>query len=157
MKLYMKQKVFSFVDSFTIKDAEGNDRWQVEGELLSLDHSLHILDMNGNEVALVKKKIFSLFPKFFIYINNIEMTQLVKEFTLFSQSYYLEGTSWALKGDFLSHDYTLSDDYRSIMNITKEWFTWGDSYMLDISEPKDELMCLCIVLAVDCANEQSRR
>jgi uncharacterized protein YxjI len=90
MKLYMKQKVFSFVDSFTIKDAEGNDRWQVEGELLSLDHILHILDMNGNEVALVKKKIFSLFPKFFIYINNIEMAQLVKEFTLFSQSYYLE-------------------------------------------------------------------
>ena len=33
MKLYMKQKVFSFADRFYIKDEEGRDRYYVEGEL----------------------------------------------------------------------------------------------------------------------------
>lgn len=35
------------------------------------------------------------------------------------------------------------------MNIHKEWFTWGDSYELDILDPKYELISLGIVLAID--------
>jgi uncharacterized protein YxjI len=35
MKLYIKQKVFSWGDKFTVKDATGNDRYFVEGEVFS--------------------------------------------------------------------------------------------------------------------------
>ena len=35
MKLYIKQKVFSWADRFTVKDSSGNDRYFVEGELFS--------------------------------------------------------------------------------------------------------------------------
>ena len=37
------------------------------------------------------------------------------------------------------------------MDIHKEWFTWGDSYELDISDPAYELTALGIVLAIDTA------
>ncbi|MCL1808016.1 MAG: hypothetical protein FWG31_09995 [Oscillospiraceae bacterium] len=30
-------------------------------------------------------------------------------------------------------------------------FSWGDSYELDIADPQNELLCLCVALAVDCA------
>ncbi len=39
----------------------------------------------------------------------------------------------------------------TIMNIHKEWFTWGDSYELDILDPDYELISLGIVLAIDTA------
>ena len=32
MKLYMKQKVFSWADRFTIKDEYGADKYYVEGQ-----------------------------------------------------------------------------------------------------------------------------
>lgn len=35
MKLYIKQKVFSWSDLFTVKDSYGADRYYVEGELFS--------------------------------------------------------------------------------------------------------------------------
>ena len=35
MKLYIKQKVFSIGERFTVKDEFGNDRYFVEGEWLS--------------------------------------------------------------------------------------------------------------------------
>ena len=151
MKLYMKQKVFSFTDKFTVKDELGEDKYYVEGEFLYT--RLHILDKNGIEVANIYKKFFSLMPRFFININGRQELELVKEFTLFNQRYYLEGTSISLQGDFMEHNYSLSDNEHCIMNISKEWFTWGDSYMLDIANPTDELLCLCVVLAIDCVND----
>lgn len=35
MKLYIKQKVFSWGDKFTVKDVNGEDRYFVEGEIFS--------------------------------------------------------------------------------------------------------------------------
>ena len=45
---------------------------------------------------------------------------------------------------------------RTIVRITKEWFTWGDSYVLDILDPADELVALAVVLTVDCVAEASQ-
>ena len=41
MKLYMKQKVFSWTDKFNIVDEQGNERYYVEGELFSWGKKLH--------------------------------------------------------------------------------------------------------------------
>ena len=51
MKLYMKQKVFSWRDRFYIKDEYEEDRYYVEGELFSWGKKLHVYDMTGAEVA----------------------------------------------------------------------------------------------------------
>lgn len=36
MKLYIKQKVFSIGAKFSVKDEAGNDKYFVEGEILTL-------------------------------------------------------------------------------------------------------------------------
>ena len=77
--------------------------------------------------------------------------EIVKEFTFFKQSYRLQGLPWHLSGDFWAHEYALTENGRQIMGLSKKWFTWGDSYEMDIANPQDELMCLCVTLAVDCA------
>ena len=51
MTLYMKQKVFSWSDRFTIKDELGNDRYYVEGELFSWGHKLHVFDIDNQEAS----------------------------------------------------------------------------------------------------------
>ena len=40
--------------------------------------------------------------------------------------------------------------FGSVARISKEWFTWGDSYCIDILNPADELSALCVALALDC-------
>ena len=128
MKLYIKQKVFSLTSKFTVKDESGNDRYFVEGEFFSLRGRLHIMDAQGEEIA-----------------------EIVKDFSFFRPKYSLENTSLSVEGDFWSHEYSLYDGDRNIMNIHKEWFTWGDSYELDILDPDYELISLGIVLAIDTA------
>lgn len=150
MRLYIKQKVFSWSDEFTVKDEGGSDRYYVKGELFSFGHKLHIYDTNHREVAYIAQKIFTWMPQFMITINGQEIGKLVKKMTFFKPSYYIEGSPLELEGNFLEYDYTLNAHGKSIMRLSKEWFTWGDSYVLDINNPQDELLSLCVVLAIDC-------
>lgn len=77
MKLYMKQKVFSFKDKFTIKDEQGNDKYYIEGEFLSLGKKLHIYDMNNNELAFVREKVLAFMPKFIVEVDGICRKQAI--------------------------------------------------------------------------------
>ena len=155
MKLYMKQKVFSWKDKFTVKDENGNDHYFVEGEFMTLTKKLHVFDESHTEVAFIRSKLWSLLPRFFVEIAGREVCQIAKKFTLLKPKYELEGIGWRVEGDFWAHEYSVYDDNNVIMRLSKHWFSWGDSYELDILEAKNELMCLSIVLAIDAAIESS--
>jgi len=148
MKLYMKQRVFSWRDKFHVKDAAEVDRYYVEGEVFTLGKKLHVYDAEGREVAFIRQKVMSLLPRYYIEIGGTTV-EIVKEFTLLKPRFRFEGLPWRLEGDFFEHNYTLIDGERTVMQMTKAWFSWGDSYELDIADAGSELMCLCIALAVD--------
>lgn len=153
MRFFMKQKVFSWGDKFTIKDEQGNDCYYVEGEVFSFGHKLHVYNASSREVAYIHQKVFSFRPRFFINIEGYdEELELVKKFTFLRQEYYIENSPYILEGNFSAHNYTLTCNDMVIMTVAKEWFTWGDSYVIDIDEDSGLLMCICIMLAVDCAN-----
>ena len=157
MKLYIKQKVFSWKDKFYVKDENGNDRYYIEGELFSLGKKLHIYDMNSNEIAFIHQKVLSFLPRFYVYVGGIQVAEIVKEFTFFRNKYRIEGLGWDVDGDFMDHDYEITHMGRPIVAISKEWFTWGDSYMLDIADNVDPVNALSVVLAIDCVIEMQRR
>ena len=55
----------------------------------------------------------------------------------------------------MAHEYVIENSSGEVMQISKEWFTWGDSYALDIVDAQNELLCLCIALAIDCISADS--
>ncbi len=150
MKLYIKQRVFSWKDRFKVFDAQGNERYNVEGELISFGKKLHIYDIRGNEVAFIAQKVFSFLPKYFVYIGGSQVAEIVKQFTFFRQKYTIEGLGWEIDGDFFAHNYCINKNGRRIVTINKQWMTWGDSYELDIENESDEIVALAVVLAIDC-------
>lgn len=154
MRLYIKQKVFSWNDRFHVRDQDGLDRYYVEGEFFSFGKRLHIMDASGREVACIRQRLLTFMARYDIEISGMTVAQLVQEFSFFKPRYRLEGTPWQLEGDFWAHDYVLTDGTDTIMRMSKEWFTWGDSYALDIPDPGNELLCLAIALAVDCVMAQ---
>lgn len=157
-KLYMKQKIFSWKDRFTIKDQNDNDRYSVEGEFFSIGKKLHIYDMNGNEVAFVHQKVLTLLPRFFVFVNGTQVAEIVKEFTILKPRYRIEGLNWEVQGDIFDHDYQITENGRVVVGIHKAWFSWGDSYELDIADTADsdrEVMALAVVLAIDCVMDDN--
>lgn len=155
MKLYIKQKVFSWGDKFRIYDENQNDRYYVEGEVFTFGKKLHLYNHYGDEEAFIHQKVLSFLPKFYISRNNNDVAQVIKAFTIFHHEYIVDGLGWTVNGNFLAHDYEITSDGRTIASISKQWFSWGDTYEIDISDDADEVMAICVVLIIDAVNAQS--
>lgn len=125
MKLCIKQKVFSWVDRFTVFDETGADKYYVEGEFFSWGKKLHVTDLTGRETAFIQQKVFSMMPRFFVYIDGVERAEIVKRLTFFCEKYEIEGLDWTIEGDFWAHEYRITQNGREIVSISKEWFTWA--------------------------------
>lgn len=149
MKLYLKQKVFSWGDKFTVYDEAGNDRYYVEGEIFSFGKKLHIYDLMGNEVAFIHQEIFSFMPKYYISIGGRDVADVKKHFTFFKHEYSVNGFGWSVHGDFWDHEYEITDGSRMVASVYREWFTWGDAYVIDISEGVREIDALSVSLVID--------
>ena len=157
MKLYMKEKVFSWNERFTIKDENGWDKYFVEGEFLSLGKKLHLLNINGEEVAFIQQRLLTLMPRFSVSVAGREIAEIRKEFTFFFQRYIIDGLGWEVDGSVWEHRYEIRKNGRLIVRIDKEWFTWGDSYVLEIADPADEILALAVGLTIDCVAEAGNR
>jgi len=150
MKLYLKQKILSWVDRFTVKDDNGEDKYYVEGEFFSFGKKLHIFNMGGAESAFIQQKVFSFMPRYFVFIDGQQIAEIVKELTFLRPKYSIEGLGWEINGDFFAHDYEIIQSGRTIVSIHKAWMTWGDCYELEIADERDEIVALSVVLAIDC-------
>lgn len=150
MKLYIRQKVFSWGDRFTVMDEAGEDRYFVEGEIFSLGKKLHVCRMDGTEAAFIQQKVFSFLPRFFVFVGEEQVAEIVKEFSFLRPVYSIQGLGWEIEGDFWSHDYVIAAGGREIVSIHKEWMSWGDCYELDIADGENEILALSVVLAIDC-------
>ena len=156
MKLYIKEKVFSWSDTFFVKDGYGNDKYTVKGEVFSLGKKLHVYDRHGAEVAFIRQELLTFLPQFTVSVGGAEVARVKREFSLFRPRYTIEGPNWDVEGSFWEHDYRITDSGRPIVTIAKEWMTWGDSYELDIENPANELLALATVLTIDCVQEMQQ-
>ncbi len=149
MKLYIKQKVFSWKDQFYVKDKDGKNVYKVEGEIFTWGKKLHIYDTEGKEIAFLKQKLWTFLPRFEVIIDDEKRAEVIKEFSFFQPKYSVQGPNWEIIGDFWAHNYEIIENDKTIVNITKEWLTWGDSYELDIKDSENEILALAIVIAID--------
>lgn len=152
MRLMIKQRVFSWGEKFDIYDEQGNARFFVKGDIFSFGHQLHVFDMNDREIGSVHEVVFSFPKQFEIVMDGYAKGTITKEFTLFSQEYNIDFNGWYVEGDFLHWDYDVYANGRVIAHIHKEWLAWGDTYVIDIENPADELMAVMLVVAIDAAN-----
>ena len=152
MRLLIKQRVFSWSDTYDVYDVDGNAKYFVKAEFLSLGHRLHVYDQMDREVGLIKEKLLTFLPVFEIEVNGVQQGRIEQRFSLFKPKYEVDFNGWRVEGDFLGWDYDVYSGCSAVIHITKEWLHWGDTYVIDILNPSDELMGLLLVIAIDAAN-----
>jgi uncharacterized protein YxjI len=156
MRYQMKQKLFSWGDDFVIKDADGNDAFFVDGKAFSLTgHQLSFQDMSGAELAFIKQKVFSWGPTYEIYRGGERVALVKKElFTFFHCKFTVDVAGpddLTADGEFTDHEYTLSRGDRPVATVSKQWFTLGDTYGVDIAGGEDPVLILASTVVIDMA------
>ena len=148
MRLYFKQRFFSWFDSYDIYGEDGAVAYTVEGKL-AWGHCLHILDAAGRHIATVKERVLTFLPKFEMYVGDNYVGCIEKEFTFFKPRFTIDCRGWDVEGSFLEWDYAVYSGQRRVASISKELFHWTDTYVLDVADPADALYVLMLVLAID--------
>ena len=148
MRLYFKQRFFSWFDSYDIYGEDGTVAYTVEGKL-AWGHCLHILDAAGRHIATVKERVLTFLPKFEMYVGDNYIGCIEKEFTFFKPRFRIDCRGWDVEGSFLEWDYTIRSGGRTVATVSKELFRWTDTYVIDVSDPADALGALMLVLAID--------
>lgn len=149
MRMYFKQRLFSWFDSYDIYDEWGNVLYVVKGQL-SWGHCLKIFDTYGNEIGTVKERVITFLPKFEVYLRDRYLGCISKRFTFFKPQYDIDYNGWHIDGSFMEWDYKITDAMGGMVaSISKELFHMTDQYVIDVPNPEDSLIALMFVLAID--------
>lgn len=158
MRYVMKQRMFSLLDHFTIRDADGNDVYRVDGKAFALGHHLSFRNLQDQELAFIRQKSFTWGPTYEIYRNGA-LTAVVKK-TLFTFAEYrftidVPGPDdLVARGDLLQHEYEFLRGEQRVAHVSKEWFTWVDTYGVDVADGEDDILVLASTAVIDVASER---
>lgn len=153
MRLYIRQRIFSWTDSYDVYDETGQARYEVRAELLALGHQIHVFDKRtGREVGAVHQKLLALLPRFEIVIDGRVCGTIRREFTFLRPRYQVDFRGWTVEGNLMGWDYRVTRGNEEIMSISKEIFHLSDTYVLRCDNPANEMPGLLLVLAIDAAN-----
>ena len=162
MRYVMKQKLFCFGDDFRIKDEAGNDVFFVDGKVFTIGQKLSFQDMHGKELAFIRQKLLSWGPTYEIYRDG-NLAAVVKKhlFTFFRCAFTVDvpgPDDIEAQGSFLDMEYTFTRGGRQVAEVSKRWFSFGDSYGVDIADSEDQILLLASTVVIDmvCHADQKR-
>ncbi len=154
----IREKLFGFGQDSDITDEHGRPVLRVDGK--AFRDRLVLRDLDGREVAGVKRKLVALRPTYEIEIDGRDAATVRKKmFTPFVDRYTVDipgPDDLELVGDLFDHDYTVRRDGAVVATVSKAFFSMRDTYAVDIAGGEDELLILASVLALDLAEDRER-
>ena len=153
MRFVMKQKLFSFGDDFYVKDAADREIYFVDGKAFSIGDQLSFQDLEGNELAFIKQRLLA-WGKTYEIIREGKVAAVVQKelFSFFHHRFTVEvpgPDDLEAEGDFMDHEYEFRRGDRTVATVSKKWFSWSDTYGVDIAQGEDPVLILASAVVVD--------
>lgn len=151
--LYITQNTLLKSNDFEVTDEFRRTVWAVKGSLVS-GNRVQIYTFGGTFAAEIEKKSGLLGTKFEISVNGTPFETVKKKNIATGVKYETTKSGWKLDGDYIKGEYRLLTARDGlVMKHGKKWFSWGETYVVEVSRKEDELMSLCISLCIDSSSE----
>jgi uncharacterized protein YxjI len=149
----MKQRLYSWDDDFTIQTADGAEAFIVDGRALSLGDTLSFQDLAGDPLACISQKLLSGGATYEMYRSG-SLWALVSEklFTFFRARFTVDvpgPDDLEAEGDFMDYEYRFTRLGQPVATVSKQWFSWTDSYGVDVADGEDDVMILAAAVVID--------
>ncbi|HJZ85368.1 MAG TPA: LURP-one-related family protein [Polyangia bacterium] len=153
MRYLLRQKMFALGDDFTIRDADGNEVFFVDGKAFTIGDKLSFQDPRGHELAFIKEKVLAWGATYELWRQG-QLFAVVKKkkFTLFHCQFFIDvpgPDDLTAQGNFSDHEYTFRRREEEVAHVSKRWFTLTDTYGVDIAEGEDPVLILASTVVID--------
>lgn len=162
MRYVLKQHFFAMASTFDVFDSNEQKRFTIEGQIFTLGNKLSFQDPSGQELAFIKQKLLSWGPTYEVYRNGQLSAVIKKElFTLLNCRFFVDvpgPNDIEAQGNFFEHEYSFVRGGSTIATASKKWFSWTDTYGIDIQDGEDDVLILACAVVIDlaCHAERSR-
>jgi uncharacterized protein YxjI len=161
MRYLIKQKFFSLGGAFYIKNEREQDVFSVEGAPFSFGHQLTFRDMAGNELAFIRQKLLSWGPTYEIYRDGQLFAVVRKElFSFFKHVFTVDvpgPDDLIAEGDFWALEFAFSRGERTVATVSRQWFSWTDTYGVDVVDDEDDVLILAGAIVIDMVRAASEQ
>lgn len=155
MKYVMRQKLLSWGDDFTIKDESGKDAFFVDGKALSFGDKLSFQNMEGKELVFIKQKLLNWSPTYELWRGDQMLAEVKRELFSFIHHRFTVDVpgpdDLEAEGDFLDHEYAFTRSGKVVATVSKKWFSWTDTYGIEVDVKEDAVLILASAVVVDMA------
>lgn len=161
MRFVMKQKLFAWGDDFIIRDDAGRDIYFVDGRMFSWGDKLSFQDPQRRELAFISQRLLAWGPTYEIHQDGVCRAIVRKQlFTFFRCRFTVDvpgPNDPEAIGNFFDHEYRFERNGRTVAQVSKRWFSWSDTYGIDIDPREDPLLYLCAAVVIDlvCHNDRN--
>ena len=152
MRYVMKEKVFCLGNDFVIRDEGEREVFFVDGKALSLGDQLSFQDMEGRELAYIRQRLLSWGPTYEVHRDGTLYAVIKKKLTFLKCRFEVDvpgPMDFEVKGDFVDHEYYFSCGGRPVASVSKKWFSWSDTYGVDVADGQDDVVILATTVAID--------
>ena len=156
----LKQKFWSWGDSFHIYDEDRNPVFSIRGQVFSWGDKLSFEDMNGKELAFIDQKILNWFPTYSILRGGKPFATVKKEFSWLNKTFTLDvpgPNDYVIQGQFWSYNYQFMRRNRIVAQVGKTVWSWTDTYGIEMDDDEDEISILCTAIVIDQVLYDERR
>jgi uncharacterized protein YxjI len=155
MRYVMRQKLLAWGDDFEIQNEHGQPAFLVDGKGISLGDQLAFRDLAGTELAFIEQRLLAWGPTYEIHRGG-QLVAVVKRelFSLFRHRFTVDvpgPDDLEAEGDFIDHEYVLRRGDRVVATVSKRWFSWTDTYGIEVAEDEDDVLVLASAVVIDMA------
>lgn len=158
MRYLVRERIFSFSDSFTIDDENGRPCYEIVGKVFSIGNKLNLYDMQGRALIYIEQKVFRFLPEYTIYEDNSVVAKVQKELTFFKPKFTINSSygHFTIEGDIFAYNFNIMKNGKSVAWVSKKFMSFSDTYSVDIVDEENQAFILGLVIVLDQIHHDNR-
>jgi uncharacterized protein YxjI len=158
----IRQNLISIGDDFWIENAEGKKVFKVDGKVLRIRKTLVFEDAQGKKLAQIQQRLLTIRDTMVIDDADGKEWAVVKKALIaplrdrFSVK-VKNGQDLDVQGSIFEHEYTVKDGRNQVAQVSKKWFSFTDTYGVEIDSGQNDILILAVAVAIDMMAHPDRK
>jgi uncharacterized protein YxjI len=157
----LRRQLLAMGEDFSVQNAQGENVYRLDGKVLTLTQTFALEDASGNELARMKAEMLTLRKTMDITRGGQVVATVKKAFiNILGQRFTVDiagDGELEASGDILNHEFQITAGNAVVATVSKQWFASELMYGIAIAPGQDEVLMLCIAIAIDEMSETDRR
>ena len=150
----IRQNLISIGDDFWIENEEGKKIFKVDGKVLRIRKTLVFEDAKGTKLAQIQQRLLTIRDTMVIddaggkeiaTIKKALIAPLRDRWTVKVKN----GEDLDVQGSILDHEYSIKQGRTKIAEVSKKWFSFTDTYGIEIDPGQNDILILAVTVAID--------